>query len=93
MRHGPRNARQAADCQLLLTDVVMPEGISGNDLARRLRALKPELKVILTTGYSLELVVEGPALEPDFMLLQKPYRPAELVKIVYECLHPERVTR
>jgi signal transduction histidine kinase len=56
---------------LVLSDVVMPGGVSGLDLARMLRDRRPELPVILTTGYSSyasEVVAEG------FALIEKPYR-------------------
>jgi signal transduction histidine kinase/CheY-like chemotaxis protein len=56
---------------LVMSDVVMPGGVSGLDLARTLRDRRPELPVILTTGYSShasEVVAEG------FALIQKPYR-------------------
>jgi signal transduction histidine kinase/CheY-like chemotaxis protein len=56
---------------LVLSDVVMPGGVSGLDLARTLRDRRPEMPVILTTGYSsraTEVVAEG------FALIEKPYR-------------------
>ena len=56
---------------LVLSDIVMPGGVSGLDLARTLRDRRPELPVILTTGYSSyasEVVAEG------FALIEKPYR-------------------
>ncbi len=56
---------------LVLSDVVMPGGVSGLDLARTLRDQRPELPVILTTGYSSyasEVVAKG------FALIEKPYR-------------------
>ena len=56
---------------LVLSDVVMPGGVSGLDLARTLRDRRPELPVILATGYSSyasEVVAEG------FALIEKPYR-------------------
>jgi signal transduction histidine kinase len=56
---------------LVLSDVVMPGGVSGLDLARTLRARRPELPVILATGYSRyapEAAAEG------FALIEKPYR-------------------
>ena len=56
---------------LLFTDVVMPEGMSGHDLAAAARALQPGLKVLLTTGY----IGDGMASENDGdHLLSKPYR-------------------
>ena len=56
---------------LVLSDVVMPGGVSGLDLARRLRDRRPELPVILVTGYSSyapKVMAEG------FALIEKPYR-------------------
>jgi signal transduction histidine kinase/CheY-like chemotaxis protein len=56
---------------LVMSDIVMPGGVSGLDLARTLRDRRPELPVILTTGYSShasEVVAEG------FALIEKPYR-------------------
>jgi signal transduction histidine kinase/ActR/RegA family two-component response regulator len=56
---------------LVMSDVVMPGGVSGLDIARTLRDRRPELPVILTTGYSShasEVVAEG------FALIEKPYR-------------------
>ncbi|HZZ60045.1 MAG TPA: response regulator [Roseiarcus sp.] len=56
---------------LVLSDVVMPGGVSGVDLARMLRDRRPELPVILATGYSStasEVAAEG------FALIEKPYR-------------------
>jgi DNA-binding NtrC family response regulator len=56
---------------LVMSDIVMPGGVSGLDLARTLRDRRPELPVLLTTGYSShtsEVVAEG------FALIEKPYR-------------------
>jgi signal transduction histidine kinase/CheY-like chemotaxis protein len=56
---------------LVMSDIVMPGGLSGLDLARTLRDRRPELPVILTTGYSShtsEVAAEG------FALIEKPYR-------------------
>jgi signal transduction histidine kinase/CheY-like chemotaxis protein len=56
---------------LVLSDVVMPGGVSGLDLARRLRECRPELPVVLATGYSryaAQVIAEG------FRLIEKPYR-------------------
>jgi PAS domain S-box-containing protein len=55
---------------LVLTDIVMPGGVSGLDLANRLTQTHPALPVVLTTGYS-EVLVDDDA--SDFELLRKPY--------------------
>ena len=70
---------------LLLTDLVMPEGINGRDLATRLRQRKPGLKVIYTSGYTAG-VVGGEAGSGDGLFLQKPYRPPALAELVRQCL-------
>ena len=70
---------------LLLTDMVMPEGISGRELADRLKGRKPELKVIFTSGYSPEFVGDLPKLR-DVLLLPKPYPPQQLARVGRECL-------
>lgn len=72
---------------LLLTDMVMPKGMSGLDLARELRARNPELKVILSTGYSPELLQQGstPPI-PGATILLKPYRPDSLLTAIRNTL-------
>ena len=72
---------------LLLTDMVMPEGISGRELAARLKAQKPDLKVIYTSGYTPDLLEPGlEGLCDGVNYLQKPYRPQLLTQTVRACL-------
>ncbi|MBK7999155.1 MAG: response regulator [Verrucomicrobia bacterium] len=70
---------------LLLTDMVMPEGMTGHELAVELRKRKPELKVIYTSGYSAD-VMGGDLSLTETRFLQKPYQPPMLAKTVRECL-------
>lgn len=70
---------------LLLTDVVMPQGLNGRELARRLRQRKPDLRVIYTSGYTGTLAGRHLRLE-DGWFLPKPYRPAVLARVVRACL-------
>jgi CheY-like chemotaxis protein len=72
---------------LLFSDVVMP-GISGIELARQARQLKPGLPVLLATGYSDEVVKNS----PEFEVVPKPYRPQQLGKAIAAVLsrHGER---
>ncbi|HXH06610.1 MAG TPA: PAS domain S-box protein, partial [Vicinamibacterales bacterium] len=77
---------------LLLTDMVMPHGISGWDLAERLRAERPDLKVLVVTGYDPQAVgADRAAAAGRIAFLQKPYVPSTLVRAVRQCL--ERDTR
>jgi PAS domain S-box-containing protein len=61
------------DVQLVLTDIVMPGGITGIDLVRRLRAHTPGLRVIFSSGYSDEIVFKRVDLPKDAIFLPKPY--------------------
>ncbi len=71
---------------LLLTDMMMPEGVSGRDLAEKVLADRPELKVIYTSGYSLDVVSPGFTLKDGLNFLQKPYHPEILAQMVRDCL-------
>ncbi len=68
---------------LLLTDMVLPGGMSGRELALELQQRKPGLKVIYCTGYSQEMVESQS--EP-IHFLQKPYPPETLLRAVQVCL-------
>ncbi|MBA4150533.1 MAG: response regulator [Verrucomicrobia bacterium] len=75
-----------ADIQLLLTDMVMPGGVSGGELARRLEADKPGLKVIYMSGYSVEILEKDLREKKNFRFLEKPYTPQMMIQLVRECL-------
>jgi two-component system cell cycle sensor histidine kinase/response regulator CckA len=76
--------KHAGGFDLLVTDMVMPNGMTGLDLARRLRTERPSLKVIITTGYSRDLLdpaqLEMIGGRPH--LLMKPYTPKELIRAI-----------
>lgn len=74
------------DIHLLLTDMVMPEGVSGGELASKLRAEKPELKVIYMSGYSVEILEKDLRDDKDFRFMEKPYTPQTLIQMVRDCL-------
>ena len=76
--------RNAID--LLLTDLLMPDGMTGRELAERLRHDRPELKVIYSSGYSEEVTGPGEPLVEGVNFLQKPYEPNTLAKTVRELL-------
>jgi PAS domain S-box-containing protein len=74
---------------LLLTDVVMPGGINGRELARRARQRWPGIKVIFTSGFSqARLNGEAGPLAACTPLLSKPYRKEELASAAREALDP-----
>ncbi|HEY1170058.1 MAG TPA: PAS domain-containing protein [Verrucomicrobiae bacterium] len=72
--------------KLLLTDMMMPEGMTGHDLAERLLAEEPALKVIYTSGYSANVFSKDAPLRPDIAFLQKPYQPHKLARLVRDTL-------
>ncbi|MBI4662823.1 MAG: response regulator [Verrucomicrobia bacterium] len=78
---------------LLLTDVVMPGGLTGWELAERLRADKPDLRVLLTSGYAKEITDHGSAVRKDFKFLAKPYRPDHIARLVRDSLDAEPAKR
>jgi CheY-like chemotaxis protein len=74
------------EIDLLLTDMVMPDGVSGPELAERLAAERPDLKIIYTSGYSAELTASMLSLEEGVNFLQKPYRLRKLTQTVRDRL-------
>jgi len=73
------------EIHLLLTDVVMP-GMSGHDLAKRLTARYPNLRVLYMSGYAYNVFAEGGTLEENVSFLQKPFTPKALTQRVRETL-------
>ena len=59
---------------LLFTDMVMPNGVSGQDLIRLARQLRPDMKALLTSGYSAQFIKAQEDASRDVRLLNKPYR-------------------
>ncbi len=75
---------------LLLTDLIMPGGMNGRELAEALWLDKPNLKVIFTSGYSADIVGKDFKLESEMNFLQKPYHPQTLALNVRRCLDGEQ---
>ena len=71
---------------LLFTDIVMPGGISGWELAAKARELMPKLRVLFTSGYPQETLARRGHVDPHAPMLGKPYRLAELARRVRETL-------
>jgi len=65
---------------ILFSDVVMPRGMTGVELARKAQQLRPQLKILLTSGYTREALAARHQLTEDMPLLAKPYRQSELAR-------------
>ncbi len=75
-----------ASVALVLTDIVMPGGISGRQLARHLQADRPDVKTIYLTGYSAELAAGPAPIQPGEVLLQKPLQAEALLTTIRRVL-------
>ncbi len=80
------------EIDLLLTDMKMPEGVSGMELAEKMLAEQPGLKIILTSGYSDDIVSPETLKRTNAKFLPKPYSYAELTRLVRETLDNKNST-
>jgi signal transduction histidine kinase/CheY-like chemotaxis protein len=78
--------QSAREIDLVLTDMVMPEGLSGVDLAERLMSDRPDLKIIFTSGYSANELNAELLTRAQTRFLEKPYTQVTLTKTVRDCL-------
>jgi two-component system, cell cycle sensor histidine kinase and response regulator CckA len=75
----------SAPIDVLLTDMVMPR-MNGQQLAEKVRGLRPKVKVIFITGYSGNLLNADNLPDASFSMLEKPFSPSQLVTAVREAL-------
>jgi two-component system, cell cycle sensor histidine kinase and response regulator CckA len=79
-------AEHRSEIDLLLTDMKMPEGVSGMELAEKMLAEQPALRVVFTSGYSDDIVSPEMLARTNAQFLPKPYSCTELTQIVREAL-------
>ena len=77
---------QGAEFDLLFTDIIMPGGMNGRELAEAVRRRRPGMKVLYTSGYTDDTIVHEGHLDPGVALLRKPYRKADLSQKIREVL-------
>jgi CheY-like chemotaxis protein len=70
----------------VFTDLVMPGGVSGWEVAARANELKPGVKVLLTSGYPEDLVPGHHLQHQQFRVLRKPYHQADVIAALQEVL-------
>jgi signal transduction histidine kinase len=75
------------EIDLLFTDVVMPNGMNGRELADRARVGRPRLKVLFTSGYTEDAVFVAARLDRSINFLAKPYRRSQLASAVADAIH------
>jgi PAS domain S-box-containing protein len=71
---------------LLFTDVGLPDNMNGRQLAEEARRIKPELKVLFTTGYSRNAIVHHGRLDPGVELVLKPFTEADVAQKIRKIL-------
>jgi PAS domain S-box-containing protein len=84
-RNGPEALgilRSSEPIDLLFTDVVLPDGMNGAEVARAAEELRPGLRVLFASGYTQEALVHQGRLEPGVTLLPKPYRKHDLAQAI-----------
>jgi len=86
---GPEALRlleQTERVDLLLTDVVLPKGLSGPAVAREAQVRRPDLRVLYMSGYAKDAVVNNGILQEGVQLLRKPFLKSELARAIREVL-------
>jgi PAS domain S-box-containing protein len=71
---------------VLFTDVIMPGAMNGRQLAEESRKLRPDLKILFTSGYTENAIVHHGRLDPGVLLLAKPYRKADLARMMRQAI-------
>ena len=82
---------EGGEVDVLFTDIVMPGGMNGWELAERAQQIRPGLKLLFTSGYALETLVARGRIHPDTAILNKPYRRPELARRLREVLDSPQV--
>ncbi|MGD0891866.1 MAG: PAS domain S-box protein [Terracidiphilus sp.] len=84
--------KQHSEIDLLVTDIVMPGGMNGVELVQKARALRPDLKIIYSSGFPAEALAERSMSLVDGPLLHKPYQRNEFTAIIHRVMDNEYAT-
>ena len=77
------------EIDLLVTDIVMPGGMNGVELVEKARALRPDLKIIYSSGFPAEALAERSMSLVDGPLLHKPYQRNEFTAMIHRVMDSE----
>jgi len=77
---------QGVTFDLLFTDIILPDGLNGRQLAAEVAKRRPSLRVLYTSGYAEHAIEQLGGLGPGIALLSKPYRKADLARRIRETL-------
>jgi len=80
--HAMELLRTDIPIDVLFTDIVMPQGVNGVQLAKRVQTLRPDIRVLLTSGYPRDALEHQQGLGQDQEFLSKPYRAAALIDAI-----------
>jgi CheY-like chemotaxis protein len=78
------------DIDLMITDIIMPGGMNGVELAEKARELSPGLKVIYSSGYPSDALIERNGTRIDGPMLRKPYHRADFEAIIQRTMGENR---
>jgi two-component SAPR family response regulator len=82
--------KQRDNIDLLFSDIVLGSGMTGFDLAREAKLLRPDLHVLLTSGYERTADGSEPSDAVQYEILRKPYRREHLAAAVHKALDGQR---
>jgi CheY-like chemotaxis protein len=80
------NLEQFKKVDLMITDIIMPGGMNGVELAEKARELIPDLKVIYSSGFPADALIERNGTRADDPMLRKPYNRAEFAAMIHRTL-------
>ena len=83
---GLQLLHSAGHVDLLVTDVGLPGGMNGREVADAARAVRPNLRILFVTGYAENAVVGNGLLDPGMQVLTKPFLNAALLNKVHELI-------